>query len=80
MMAGLILIPLFLSFKHGSFKVRMVMRRMRMYDRGVFKQIFNCASIVISASAVIVGDYGGPIFAVPGVPRPRQVTDLVPVM
>lgn len=73
-----VLIPLFLSFKHGSFKVRMVMRRMD--DRGVFKQIFNSASVVIGAGAVIVGDNSGPIFAVPGVPRPREVTNLVPVM
>ena len=52
----------------------------RMNDRSVFEEVFDCASVVIGASAVVVGDDSGAALAVPGVPSPREVTDLVSVV
>ena len=48
-------------------------------DRSTLEQVFDCATVVVGAGAVVVGDDSGAALAVPGVPGPCKVADLVAV-
>ena len=45
--------------------------------RSILKEVLNSAAIAVGASAIIVSDQSWTLLAVPGVPGPREVTDLV---
>ena len=48
-------------------------------DRSTLEKVFHSATVVVGAGAVVVGDDSGAALAVPGVPGPRKVADLVAV-
>ncbi len=48
-----------------------------MCDWSILEQVFDSAPVVISAGAIIVGNKSWAKLAVPGVPGPCEVTDLV---